>query len=131
MDKSGLALLWQEGVSGAVSVRDQSPNEENSAEEAWVRTADGEHAIRLRRVTHYLRQGVTLTEVRLTEGEDGLFTIRLRMSDRPGEFQLYKQDVAEPRTYKDLGLAVATIRKEFGFLGTIPLSTDRRSIGPP
>lgn len=114
------------GDCGAVSARDQSPNEEILAEEAWVGAADGEHAIRLRRVTHYLRQGVTLTEVRLTEGEDGLFTIRLRMSDRAGEFQLYKQDIAEPRSYKDLGLAVATIRKEFGFLGTITLSTDRR-----
>ena len=105
--------------------------EDTLGEEAWVRTADGEQAIRLRRVTHYLRQGVTLTDVRLIEGEDGLFTIRLRMSDRPGEFQLYKQDVAEPRVYKDLGLAVATIRKEFGYLGTITLSTDRRSQDGP
>ncbi len=83
--------------------------------------------IRLRSLTRYLRQGVTLTEVRLIESEEGLWTIWLRLSDRAGEFQLHKQDVAEPRVYKDLGLAVATIRKEFGYLGTIALSTERRA----
>ena len=105
----------------------KGPSEDDPADEAWVRTADGERMIRLRRVTHWLRQGVTISEVRLVEGQDGLFSIWLRMSDRSGEFQLYKQDAAEPRLYKDLGLAVATIRKEFNFLGTIALSTDRRA----
>ena len=95
-------------------------------EEAWVRTADGEHMIRLRRLTTYLKQGVVLTEVRLIEGVEGLWTIWLRMSDRPGEFKLYKQDIAEPRVYKDVALAVATIRKDFKYLGTIALSTERR-----
>ena len=108
-------------------VRGQNcPLEDEPAEEAWVRTADGERMIRLRSLTRYLRQGVTLTEVRLIESEEGLWTIWLRLSDRAGEFQLHKQDVAEPRVYKDLGLAVATIRKEFGYLGTITLSTERR-----
>jgi hypothetical protein len=127
LDKTGLAFRGGKEGTKPVAAKDaKDPPEDALGEEAWVRTADGERAIRLRRVTHYLRQGVTLTDVRLTEGEDGLFSIRLRMSDRAGEFQLYKQDVAEPRLYKDLGLAVATIRKDFGYLGTITLSTDRR-----
>ena len=96
------------------------------SDEAWVRTADGEQMLRLRRLTTYLRQGVVLTEVRLVENPQGLWTIWLRLSDRPGEFKLYKQDIAEPRVYKDVALAVATIRKEFKFLGTISLSTERR-----
>jgi hypothetical protein len=105
---------------------DRPPSPDEPGADAWVRTADGEHMIRLRRLTYYLRQGVTLTEVRLLEQEDGLFAILLRMSDRPGEYQLYKQDVGEPKLYKDLGLAVATIRREFHFFGSIILSTDRR-----
>lgn len=94
--------------------------------EAWVRTADGEMMIRLRRLTHYLRQGAVLTDARLLEREDGLWAIWLRMSDRPGEFQLHKQDVPEPRLYKDLGLAIAMIRSDLGYYGHIGLTTDRR-----
>ena len=48
------------------------------SDEAWVRTADGEQMLRLRRLTTYLRQGVVLTEVRLVENPEGLWTIWLR-----------------------------------------------------
>ena len=53
------------------------------------------------------------------------------MSDRPGEFQLHKQDAAEPRLYRDLGLAIAMIRNELGYYGHIGLTTDRRAPAAP
>ena len=96
------------------------------AEEAWLRLADGERSVRLRSLSQYLKRGEQVTEVRLIEGADGLYTIWVRLTDRPGEFRVNQYDVDEPKTYKDLNLAVAAIRDDFGYLGTIALSTDRR-----
>ena len=104
-----------------------STSKDDPADEAWVRTADGEHSVRLRSLTQFIKKGGALTEVRLVEGEDGLYTIWFRLSDRPGEFRLNQYDFDQPKTYKDVALAIATIRDDFGFYGAIALSTERRA----
>ena len=103
-----------------------STSEDDPADEAWVRTADGERSVRLRSLSQYIKKGGALTEVRLLEGEAGLWTIWVRLSDRTGEFRLNQFDSDQPKTYKDVALAIATIRDDFSFYGTIALSTERR-----
>jgi len=100
--------------------------DDDSGDEAWVRSADGERSVRLRSLNQYIKRGVRVVEARLIEGADGLFTIWVRLSDPPGEFRLNQYDYDQPKTYKDLNLAVATIRNDFGFHGSIVLSTERR-----
>ena len=66
-----------------------------------------------------------MTDARLVEGVDDRWTIWVRLADRPGEHRVnvYRSD--EPKTYKDVGLAVDTIRREFGWGGAITLVTDK------
>jgi hypothetical protein len=109
-----------------VAAKSASTVQDESADEAWVRTADGERSVRLRSLSQYIKKGGLLTEVRLLEGADGLWTIWFRLSDRPGEFRLNQFDYDQPKTYKDVALAIATIREDFGFFGSIALSTERR-----
>jgi len=110
-----------------VAAKLASTTQDDPADEAWVRTADGERSVRLRSLSHYIKKGGALTEARLIEGADGLWTIWFRLSDRPGEFRLNQFDYDQPKTYKDVALAIATIRDDFGYYGALSLSTERRS----
>ncbi len=99
-------------------------------DEAWVRRADGEQALRLRALNGFLARGGAITEARLIEGEDGIWTIRVRLSGEKGDYLVNKFDSDAPRTYKDVGLAIRTIREDMRYSGTIALSTDRTYAGP-
>jgi len=110
-----------------VAAKLANTSQDDPADEAWVRTADGERSVRLRSLSQYIKKGGALTEARLIESADGLWTIWFRLSERPGEFRLNQFDYDQPKTYKDVALAIATIRDDFGFYGTIALSTERRS----
>ena len=105
--------------------------EADRSDEAWIRGANDEQAIRIRSLTMILERGAVLTDVRLIENQDAIWSIWFRLSDRPGEFRLNLAKSDDPKTYKDLALAVAAIREDFGFRGTITLSTERRHPKPP
>jgi len=100
-----------------------SPGE--GSEDAWVQSSTGDAAIRIRNLSVYLRNGGALKEVRLLEGEDRRYTMWVRLANRSGEFRvnLFRSD--QPKTYKDLDLAMATIRDDFGFFGAVAVATDR------
>jgi hypothetical protein len=83
---------------------DQIAGDEGRSEEAWVIGANPELAIRARNVSMYLERGGSLKEVRLTESEHGDWSVWL---------------------YRDVSLAVAACRDDFGYFGPIILSTDR------
>ena len=93
-------------------------------DEAWVRRADGEQAMRLRALNGFLARGGAITEARLIEGADGIWTIRVRLSGEKGEYLVNKFDSDLPRTYKDVALAIRTVRQDMGYRGAIVLSTD-------
>lgn len=93
--------------------------------EAWIRSADGERAVRTRVLNAFLDKGGTVTEARLTEGVDGLWTIRLRLAGRSGEVLVNRFDADEPRTYKEATLAIKSIWKDMGYRGAITVSTER------
>ena len=95
-------------------------------EEAWIQGSNAEQAIRVRSLHMMRARGVTLLEVRLLERIDETWTLWLRLSDRPGEFRLNLAKSDEPRTYRDVALAMAAVREEFGFFGNIVCSTERR-----
>jgi hypothetical protein len=95
-------------------------------DEAWIQGSNAEQAIRVRNLTMLRGRGVTLLEVRLLEQLDETWTIWVRLSDRPGEFRLNLAKSDEPRTYRDVALALAAVREEFGFYGNITCSTERR-----
>ena len=86
-------------------------------------------AIRVRNLNLYLRRGGALKDVRLIEAEDGGWTVWVRLASRPGEFRLniYKSDA--PKVYRDVGLAIAMCRQDFGYYGPIVLSTDKQPEG--
>ena len=98
-------------------------------EEAWIMGSHADSAIRVRNLTLYLRRGGSLKDVRLIEGEDGSWTMWVRLASRAGEYRLniYKSDA--PKVYRDVGLAVAALRDDFGYFGPIILSTDRQPEG--
>lgn len=100
--------------------------EQDEDREAWVRLGNGEMSVRLRHLQDILRRGAVLTDVRLLESVDEEWTIWMRLSDRPGEFRLNRVRVDEPRTYRDVGLAINAVRQDFAYLGPIVLSTERR-----
>ena len=79
-----------------------------------MQSSTGDAAIRIRNLSVYLRNGGALKEVRLLEGEDRRYTMWVRLANRGGEFRvnLFRSD--QPKTYKDLDLAMATIRDDFG-----------------
>lgn len=95
------------------------------SEEAWVTLANPELAIRVRSLAAYLGNGGALKDVRLVEGEDKLWTIYVRLEDRPGEHRvnMFKSD--DPKTYRDVARAIDCIRDEFGYDGPVTLVTDR------
>jgi hypothetical protein len=101
-------------------------NENDSTDEAWIQSSVPDQAIRVRNLGPLLARGVTFAEARLLEGEDGLWSIFVRLSDRPGEFRLNQYKSATPKTYKDVGFAIVTLREDFGYYGPITLSTDMR-----
>ncbi len=100
-------------------------------DEVWVRAAGGEMSIRLRSLSNFLERGGTLAEVRLVENADGIWTVWVRLADRPGEFRVNQFHNDAPKTYKDLALAHATIREDLRYAGPIVLSTDRRPSARP
>jgi hypothetical protein len=95
------------------------------AEEAWIVGSNPEQAIRIRSLSVYLSDGGALKDVRLVEGEDDRWTMWVRLANRPGEFRLnlFKSD--QPKTYRDVDLAIATVRDDFGYYGSITLATER------
>ena len=110
----------------AVAGAGKSPkSEDETGEEAWVRSADGEHAVRLRALNAFIERGGAVTEARLIEDANGLWTIRLRLSGRPGEYIVNRFDSDAPRAYKDVSLAIASIYKDLRYRGAIILSTER------
>ena len=100
-------------------------------DEVWLRTAGGEMSIRLRSLSNYLERGGMLAEVRLVQDVEGIWSMWVRLADRPGEFRVNQFHTDAPKTYKDVALAHATIREDLGYVGPIVLSTDRRGSSTP
>ena len=100
--------------------------ETETSEEAWIVGSNPEQAIRIRSLSVYLSNGGALTDVRLVEGEDERWTMFVRLINRPGEYRLnlFKSD--QPKTYRDVDLAIATVRDDFGYYGSITLATEQR-----
>ena len=98
-------------------------------DEAWIMGAHQDAAIRVRNLHSYLRRGGSLKEVRIIEGEDGGWTTWVRLASRPGEFRVNVYKAADPKVYRDVALAIAACRKDFGYYGPISLSTDKQSDG--
>jgi hypothetical protein len=98
-------------------------------DEAWIMGSHTDAAIRVRNLTLYLKRGGSLKDVRLIEGQDGGWTMWVRLASRPGEFRvnIYKSDA--PKIYRDVGLAIASCRDDFGYYGPITLSTDKQPQG--
>lgn len=101
-----------------------SPAETHDGE-TWIVAANSEMKIRLRSLTLYLQRGGELNDIRLVEGADGTWTIWVRLKDRPGEFRLNRFQSEHPKTYKDVALAIACCRRDFGYQGAITLLTER------
>ena len=98
--------------------------ETDRADEAWIAAGNPEHAIRVRSLTSYLQNGGSLKDVRLVQGEDRRWTIYVRLTGRPGEHRvnMFKSD--QPKTYRDVDLALACVRDDFGYFGSITLVTE-------
>ena len=101
-------------------------NKTGTSEEAWIVGSNPEQAIRMRSLSVYLTNGGALKDVRLVEGEDERWTMWVRLINRPGEYRLnlFKSD--QPKTYRDVDLAIATVRDDFGYYGSITLATEQR-----
>jgi hypothetical protein len=99
-------------------------------DEAWIVAANSELKIRVRSLTLYLKRGGALNDIRLVEGEDGIWTLWVRLKNRPGEFRVNQFKSDRPRTYKDVALAIACCREDFGYTGAITLVTERLPGGP-
>jgi len=104
----------------------ENPAADDQGDEAWIRTAGGEMSIRVRSLTKYLKNGGAVVHARLYEGLDGVYSVRVSLADRPGEFRLNQFHVDAPKTFKDVGLAIAFLREDFGYFGEIGVVTDRR-----
>ena len=109
----------------------ETSDEADRTGEAWIRTANSDQAIRVRSLTMMLDRGTTLIDVRLIEQQDGLWIILFRLSDRPGEYRLNMAKFDQPKTYKDVALAIAAIREDFHYVGPITCVTDRRGDPEP
>jgi hypothetical protein len=70
-----------------------------------------------------------VTEARLVEGLDGLWTIRRRLAGRAGEVLVNRFDSDTPRTYKEATLAIKSIWKDMRYRGPIIISTERDYLG--
>jgi hypothetical protein len=98
-------------------------------DETWVVSATAEHKVRLRSLTLYLDRGGALTDVRLVEGEEGTWTLWVRLKDRSGEFRINQFASDQAKTYKNVALAVETCRRDFLYGGPITLVTDKVASG--
>jgi hypothetical protein len=98
--------------------------------EAWIRRAAGEQGIRLRQLHNVLGRGGSITQARILEDGQGLWTIHIKLSDQSGEFVLHKFEADTPKIYKDVALAVSTLFKDLRYRGAITLSSDRDYNGP-
>ena len=78
----------------------------------------------MRSLTAYLQNGGGLKDVRLVQGEDRRWTIYVRLNGRPGEHRvnMFKSDQA--KTYRDVDLALACVRDDFGYYGAVTLVTE-------
>jgi hypothetical protein len=114
---------------GPLAVSDDELTEAERGE-AWIRTAGGDQAIRVRSLAMMLDRGAVLTEVRLVEREDQTWAIYFRVSDRPGDFRLNRVRADEPKTYRDVALAIAAIREDFHYMGPISCVTERFQARP-
>jgi hypothetical protein len=112
-----------------VSGKSTHAGEEAPEDEAWIMGSHQDAAIRVRNLNLYLRRGGSLKDVRIIEGEDGGWTMWVRLASRPGEFRLNIYKSAAPKVYRDVGLAIAACRDDFGYFGPITLSTDRKPDG--
>ena len=104
----------------------EAPAEPDAPEELWVQSSSNpDQQIRIRNLTLLLAQGGFLTDARLVEGLDDRWTMYVRIANRPGEHRVnvYRSD--QPKTYRDVRLAVETIRNEFGWTGSITLATEK------
>ena len=100
--------------------------EQDSEQEAWIRLGGGELAVRVRRLQDILKRGAVVTDTRLVEDANENWTIWLRLSDRQGEYRVNQVRVDQPKTYRDVGWAVDAFWNDFGYMGTISLSSERR-----
>ena len=50
-------------------------------------------------------------------------------ASRSGEYRLNIYKSADPKIYRDVGLAIAACRDDFGYFGPITLSTDKQPSG--
>ena len=98
--------------------------------EAWIVASNSEFKIRVRNLTLFLQRGGTLRDIRLIEGEDARWTMWVRLDGRAGEFRVNQFKSDQPRTYRDVKLAVICCRTEFGYYGPITLVTDKLPGGP-
>jgi hypothetical protein len=105
---------------------DQETGTDARSEEAWVVATNPDFPIRARNVNWFLERGGSIKEVRLTESESGEWSVWLRLVGRSGEHRLAMFKSDEPRTYRDVGRAIAMCRDDFGYFGPITLSTDRQ-----
>ena len=110
-------------MAGSKEIPDEA--EADRSDEAWIRTANSDQAIRVRSLTMMLDKGATLIDARLLEQEDGLWVIFFRLSDRTGEYRLNMAKFDQPKTYKDVALAIASIREDLRYVGPITCVTDR------
>ena len=103
---------------------DNRPASPDRHDEVWIAAGNPEHAIRVRSLTSYLQNGGSLKDVRLVQGEDRRWTIYVRLTGRPGEHRvnMFKSD--QPKTYRDVDLALACVRDDFGYFGSITLVTE-------
>ena len=108
------------------SIKITDPAADDRADEAWIRTAGGEISIRLRSLTHYLDKGGALVDARLIESDEGLYSVWVRLADRAGEFRINQFHNDQPKTYREVSLAIAMLRDDFGYFGSISVQTDRR-----
>lgn len=106
----------------------KDPMEDDRSDETWIRAPGGETSIRLRSLSHYLDKGGSIVDARLVEDDEGTYSVWVRLGDRPGEFRVNQFQNDRAKTYRDLNLAVATLRNEFGYAGAIAVQTDRRPI---
>jgi|GEM_PF-1264560 len=110
---------------------DANGRADQESEETWIQSASNpDQQIRLRSLGIYLENGGSVVDCRVIEDAEGLWTIYVRLSDRPGEHRvnMYKSD--QPKTYRAVNLAVNTIRDDFRYFGPVVLSTERRAGGP-
>ncbi|MHB8286057.1 MAG: hypothetical protein ACYDD1_15465 [Caulobacteraceae bacterium] len=100
--------------------------EQQQEQEAWIRLGNGDVAVRLRNLQDIIKRGAHVTDARLVEDADENWTIWLRLSDRQGEFRVNQVRVDQPKTYRAVGLAIEAIWDDFGYIGSITLSSERR-----